>query len=365
MVTDAGALRGILVLDVGTQTPGKLAAHLLGELGADVIRIERPPTGPAPASDEDLLLNRGKRSLALDLGLARGREALERLVARADVLLHGHRPATAARLGLDGDRVLERNPRLVLCALSGFGAAGGAGERPAYDLLVLAATGLLHALFGRRDAPVPGAYLSDAVSGVVAAFAVVAALFARERDGRGRALDLAMADAVFGLLAASHGTRSGGPGAAALHSPLYATYACSGGGAVALAVLRRASCDALFRELGRPSLADAAWLGAEANAVADFLRAAFLARSARAWVERLAKLDVEIAEVRSVDEAFDDAVLRARHMVHTTPHPSAGELVQIGHALQGGAAPLARAPAPSPGADTDAILRELETAAGS
>jgi crotonobetainyl-CoA:carnitine CoA-transferase CaiB-like acyl-CoA transferase len=366
MVTDAaaGALRGILVLDVGTQTPGKLAAHLLGELGANVVRIERPSTEPVAVSDEDLLLNRGKRSLALDLGDPAGRKALERLLARADVLLHTYRPSTAARLGLDGARALERNPRLVLCALSGFGAAGGAGERPAYDLLVLAATGMLHALFGRRDAPVPGAYLSDAVSGVVAAFAVVTALFTRERDGGGRALDLAMADAVFGLLAASHGTRRDGPFAATLASPLYATYACGDGGAVALAVLRRASCEALFRELGQPALADVAWRGAEATAVADFLGAAFRTRPAHEWVERLAKLDIEIAEVRSVYEAFEDPVLRARHMAHTLTHPSAGTLVQIGHALQAGGAPLARASAASAGTDADAILRELETAAG-
>ncbi len=303
MVTGAaiGALRGVVVLDVGTQTPGRLAAHLLGELGASVVRIERPASGPTPASGEALLLDRGKRSLALDLGDARSREAFERIVARADALVHTYRPATAARLGLDGERLLALNPRLVVCALSGFGDAGGAGDRPAYDLL---------------------------------------------------------------LLAASHGSRSEEAAPAVVPSPLYATYATAGGGAVALAVLRPGSCEALFRELGRPDLADAAWRGAQTDAVESFLRASLLARSAREWVDRFAPMDVEIAEVKSIAEAFDDPVLRARGMVFASEHPSAGALLQIGHALQAGSAPLPRAPAPGPGADGEAILRELLGEAG-
>lgn len=357
MMTGAlsGALGGTTVLDIGTQTPGRFATHLLGELGADVVRIERPGT-PAPgADDEALLLDRGKRTVVLDLADPGSRAGFDGLVAGADVLVHTYRPATAARLGLDGPRLLATNPRLVVCGLSGFGEVGGAGDRPAYDLLVLAATGMLDALYCRRDAPVPQAYLSDAVSGVVAAFAAVTALTARARDGQGRALDLAMADAVFGLLAVSHGTRRAGLATPAFDSPLYATYPTAAGGAVALAALRRSSCEALFAGLGRPDLAADAWRGTDPGSVGAFLRDTFATRPAGEWVALLGPHDVEVVEVRSVAEAFDDPVLRARHMVVDVTLPGAGpatqvgqvgQVTQVGHPLQAGHPP--RPPRPSP-----------------
>ncbi len=360
-------LEAIQILDLGTLTPGKYCTFLLADLGASVLRVERPPGTPGPISNEDLILNRGKRSITLNLRDERGREVLYRLVQRADVVIESNRPGVAERIGIDYERLKKHNDRLVYCSLSGFGQDGPYRLRPAYDLIFMGMSGMLQTVFGRTvpSAP-PGAYLADTVSGLVAALAISVALLARERDGAGRYLDLAMLDSIFSILSTSHGLlRASGPSqgeeAEAWSSPLYAGYETADDRQVVLGAIRPASCAALFRELGRPELAERAWSrGEEAEQVAEFLRNTFRTATADEWIERLVRLDVEIGPVRSPDETFDDPQLAFRHMVTDTTHPEAGRLRQIGNPLRAGRNASEDAPAPAIGAHTDEILGELD-----
>lgn len=361
--SDGTPLAGIEILDLGTLTPGKYCTFLLADLGASVLRIERPRDRSPHVSDEDLLLNRGKRSLTLDLTSAAGREILDRLVDRADVVVEGSRPGVAERLGVDYPRLARRNPRIVHCALSGFGQDGPYRARPAYDLLFTAMSGVLQAVFGGDVAPrPPGIYLADSVSGLTAAFAIAVALLARERDGAGRSLDLAMFDSVFSLLSTSQGQRRrGAPAEGGWESPLYDVYATGDGRRVALAAIRPASCAALFEALGRPELARRAFSPDAAPEIGRFLTTSFATGTAAEWCERLGVLDVEIAPVLTPDEAFDDVQLALRHMVLDVDHPQAGPLRQIGSPLRARAAEPGEPPRPAPsiGADSDSVLREL------
>lgn len=352
-------LTGLTVLDVGTLTPGKYCSCLLVDLGADVIRIERPAPSRG-VSDEDLALNQGKRSMTLNLRSDAGREIFLRLADAADVILESNRPGVADRNGFGFEAVQARNRRIVYCALSGYGASGPQRQAPGYDLIFAAQCGMLAALTGEHARPVPpGTYLADAVSGLTAAYAIAAALLARERTGQGTYLDLAMHDSLFALLAVSHGTRRPGEQPAEPATiPTYAVYPAAAGSWLALGAIRPASARALFAHLGRPDLGED---GADPAAVERFLTSAFAAKTAQDWVAELAPLDVEVAPVNTPLEAYDDPQLRARGMIGRSVSPDDGVIETIRPApmldrvVPGGAA----APAPQVGADTEAILHEL------
>jgi crotonobetainyl-CoA:carnitine CoA-transferase CaiB-like acyl-CoA transferase len=346
-------------------TPGKYCGFLLTGWGAEAVRVERPGQ-PAQVSTEDLLLNRGKRSIALNLRAPAGAEILLRLAERAEVLMESYRPGVAARLGIDYDAVRRVNEGIVYCSLSGFGQDGPDRLRPAFDLAFQAASGLSHVLAAADAAPVPGrTYLADAVSGLMAAFAIAAALRQREATGQGTQIDLSMLERVFPLLAVSHGSigeqglRAGAETEPWSRRPAYDIYQAGDGRYLALSAAREVSCRALFEHLGRPDLAAQALLaGVEGREAAEFLATAFIAKPALAWVEELSALDIEIARVNTPEEAFDEPQLIARGMVVESRHPELGRLRQIGVPAAGtGDAPPA--PAPRIGNDTETILREL------
>lgn len=350
-------LAGITVLDMGTLTPGKYCSCLLADLGAEVVRIERPSSS-VDVSDEDLALNQGKRSMTLNLRSDAGRDVFLRLAEAADVILESNRPGVADRNGFGYEAVRARNPRIVYCALSGFGASGPQSQAPGYDLIFAAQSGMLAALTGERARPVPpGTYLADGVSGLTAAHAIVVALLARERDRRGAYLDLAMQDSLFALLAVSHGVKRQQPSPRP-NTPTYAVYPAAAGTWLALAAIRPASAHRLFAHLGRPDLGE---VDADPTEVESFLASAFGVKTARDWVAELAPLDVEAAPVNSPLDAYDDPQLRARGMVGRSEHPDAGVIETIRPALTLDHSVLrtVAAPAPRVGADTEAILREL------
>ncbi len=352
-------LSGIEVLEIGVMTPGKFAGFLLVGWGARSLRVERPGSGAEAIADEDLLLNRGKRSMTLDLRSEAGREVIHRLAARADVVIEGHRPGVAERLGIDWETLRELNGRLVYCSISGFGQDGPDRLRPGYDLIFQAATGLLRATAPPGTAPgVPTTFLADAASGLAAGFAIAAALRKAAVEGVGTRLDLSMLEAVFSLLAVSHGTlRAGsGPDDEAAPRAAYNVYRAADGRYVAIAAARPASCQALFEHLGRADLAERGLAPGDAEAAA-FLQAAIAAKPAAEWVAELGALDIEVSQVRSPAEAFDDPQLLARGMIAASEHPEAGALRQI-NALAGPGSPEL-APAPAIGRDTEAVIAEL------
>jgi alpha-methylacyl-CoA racemase len=350
-------LDGLTVLDVGTLTPGKYASRLLADLGADVIRIERPQPSQ-PVSDEDLALNQNKCSMTLNLRSDAGRTVFLTLAERADVILESNRPGVADRNGVGYAAVRARNARIVYCALSGYGATGPQRLAPGYDLIFAAQCGMLAALTGRHPRPLPpDAYLADGIAGLTAAYAIVAALLARERHGDGTFVDLAMHDSLFALLAVSHGVRrSRDRPESSGDAPTYSVYPAAAGTWLALAAIRPASARALFDHLGQSALSEP---GTDPGVIAALLTEAFRAKRAEAWVAELAPLDVEVAVVNAPLDAYDDEQLRARGMIERSAHPQAGSIETIRPALIPDRAEPGVRPAPRIGADTDAILGEL------
>ena len=365
-------LDGIAVLDVGTLTPGKYCTYLLAELGADVVRVERPVAKPGPVDDEDLVLNQGKRSIAINLRSDEGKALFLDLATDADVIIEGNRPGTAERNGFGYGAVSKRNSRVVYCALSGFGATGPLSQAPGYDLIFLGLSGLLRALTGKDALPaVPQAYLADGISGLSAACSIIVALFARERAGqdagqdvaKGAFIDVAMLDSVFSLLAVSHGVRKReavpAPDAA---SPTYDVYAAAEDTCLVLGAIRPSSRQALFEQLGRPDLGESMAASKDGAAAASaFLRQAFLRQRADAWVAQLAPLDIEIGTVNDPREAYDHPQLRHRGMIDTTRHRDGVEVEVVRPAIGLGASservPLA--PAPRIGEHTESVLTSM------
>jgi alpha-methylacyl-CoA racemase len=354
-------LDGIIVLDIGTLAPGKFCTALLADLGASVLRIERPPASSNAISQEDLALNRGKRSLTLNLRAAAGKQILLRLAERCDVALESYRPGVTKRLGIDYVSLSASNPRLVYCSLSGYGQTGPAARNPGYDLLFVAQSGLLSAIAGSGRAAVPGAYLADAVSGITAALAICAALVEQRKSGEGRYLDLAMLDSAFALLSVSHGVLSDSKTGTedAYASPFYEIYETADGRYLALGAIRAESSQALCGELGRPEMAGREFAGAAGQAaVSTFLSETFKRAPLSEWLRRLSALDIEIAPVNAPHEAFADPQLAARGMVVEDLHPKAGRFKRIATPMRlpGGSD---CAPAPLTGQHSEEVLLEL------
>jgi crotonobetainyl-CoA:carnitine CoA-transferase CaiB-like acyl-CoA transferase len=376
-------LDGLRILDLTRIVAGPFATAILADLGAEVVKVERPRTGddyrygPSKQGETSLSFqntNRGKRSITLDLRRPEGRELLLRLAERADALVENFRAGWLASQGLGADVLEARNPRLVVAALSGFGATGSRAGEPSYDLIAQAAGGLL-AMTGFEGGPPVrgGGALADFVGGLTLALGVVAALLERERSGRARSLDLSNQDAIFAITD-SAATIFAGIGARTervgnqhpFTAPSDVFEARDGYVAVATASnkLFRALCAAI----GRSELAGderfRSHRGRAANRreinaiVAAWVRVRSCAEVLETLGPRGAKLPV--ARVVAPEELIGDPQLEARGMVERHPHPTLGEVVFHGSPLRfAGAEPRARALAPDLGEANADISAEL------
>ncbi|MDM0020989.1 CaiB/BaiF CoA transferase family protein [Variovorax saccharolyticus] len=206
-------LHGLKVVEQGTFITGPAAGMLLGDLGADVIKVEQPVTGdPFRAFKNGLYsphyqtYNRNKRSITLDTKTSADREVLDALIAEADVYIQNFRPGVAEKLGVGAERLQALNPKLVYVAISGFGATGPAAGRPAYDTVAQAASGFLHLLVNPENPRVVGPAIADSLTGFYAAYGALGALFERSRTGVGRKVEVSMLEAMahFNLDAFTH-----------------------------------------------------------------------------------------------------------------------------------------------------------------
>ena len=319
-------LDDLLVADFSRVLAGPLAAMLLGDLGADVIKVERPDGGDdtrawgPPWRGEDatyyLGLNRNKRSLALDLGAPEDRALARRLGERADVLIESFRPGLMAAWELDGDRLREVNPGLVSCSVTAFGTGEAARGLPGYDFLAQAMGGLMSVTGEADGRPLKvGAAVVDLVCGLLAVVGIQAALAERERTGRGRHVEVSLMDAVLAsLLNQGSSWVMGGvvPHRRGNRHPSivpYETFAAADR-PLAIAVgndrLFGRLCDAVGApELaGDPRFATNADRVANADALAERLEALLSARPAAEWIERLREAGVPAGPINDVAEAF-------------------------------------------------------------
>lgn len=369
-------LDGTRVVDLGNFITAPLAAMYLGELGADVIKVELPTGGdPFRAfrgghySPQFQAHNRNKRSLALDYTQPEGRKLLDRLLSTADVLLMNMRPGAEQRLGLDYDRIHEINPGLVYCAITGFGASGPYSGRPAYDNVGQAVSGWLSLYHEGNDPRVAGPAVSDALAGMHAAMGVLAALVERQHTGRGRKVEVSMLEAMISTLTEPLGTvaQSGqSPG-------LYGRAATSQSYVVTCRCNRRIGLHlsspekfwrGLVSALKAPELAkDFPTRQDRIDGYQELglrLNEYFAQRDRDEWVEVLTSNDVPFAPENRLTDLPEDPQVKHLDIFYSVKHPRYGESLAARRAMRfDGNNRSDFLPPPELGEHTEEVLREL------
>lgn len=343
-------LEGITVLDLNRRYPGAVAAMILGDFGANVIKVDAPGATvnlpdvgvtTAEAFAAFYAPDRNKKSIVVDLKRDRGREVFQRLVEKSDVLIEGFRPGVMDRLGVGYSALAGINPRLVYCALTGYGQAGPYAALPGHDMNYVAIAGALSMIGPRGGAPCfPSHYLADlAGAGLHGTIAVLLALAAREKTGRGQYIDLAYLDGVMSLLtmeSTSYFVTGNVPrrGETALTGgyPLAQVLKCSDGRYFTVACFEHQFWVNLCTAIGREDLtaydspADPA---SRDRAIAE-LQQVFVTKTRDEWWELLRSKNTCVAPVLDYDEACDNEQVRARDMVLEFDHPTFGKIRQIG-----------------------------------
>jgi len=370
----SGPLDGFLILDLTRLLPGAYCTLLLADLGADIVKVEEPARGD-PLRDAPplvdgvgaahLALDRGKRSITLDLKSREGPEVLLRLAERAHAIVESFRPGVLDRLGVGYGALSERNRRLVHCALTGYGQDGPYRDRPGHDVNYVAIAGLLDATGPPDGTPViPAAQMADLAGGMGGAIGTLACLLEAERTGRGRFVDLAMLDAAasWAALPWSWYLASGRPpsrGRWFLTGALacYRVYRTGDGGFLAVGALESKFWSVLCEALGVPELAESQLDPDRQEEMAARLAEIFLTRSRDEWVTGLTGLEACVAPVNDIADAVEDPQLVHRGMVaEAEGRPvGPGPLVKLSGPARG---PLH--PAPALGGHTTGVL----TAAG-
>ena len=369
--SDSGPLAGVRVVDLSRLLPGAFATQMLAELGADVIKVEDPSGGDPmrhlpPLLDGrgiyDLLLNRGKKSVALDLKNAADTAVLQRLVATADVVVESFRPRTAKRLGVSAEQLRASNPRLVHCSITGYGQTGPYAERPGHDLNYVALSGMLAA---DRPNPteLPQMFIADVGGGAMTSvIGILAALFGRTRTGEGASLDISMHDAMlyWVMLPAARDLVEGGALAQG-ELPTFGTHASYNvyrtrdGHLLALGALERKFWVAFCNGIGRADLAARHATGVDdQQELIGEMRTLFATQSRDEWLALFAGQDVCLTPVNSPGDALRD------------PHVISRGLVQTASGMRVVRPPfLARvpslAPPPAVGQHTREVIASLDT----
>jgi crotonobetainyl-CoA:carnitine CoA-transferase CaiB-like acyl-CoA transferase len=378
-------LRGVRVLDLTRMVAGPYGALLLADLGADVIKLERPggdevrAMGPAFVPRDDgreplsiywAAFHRSKRSIVVDLERPEGREVLRDLARASDVLIENFRAGVAERLGCDHESLREVAPRLIVCGITGFGRTGPDREQTAFDLTLQARGGTM-SLTGEPGRPPVrmGPPMGDLAGGMFAALAIAAALYERERTGVGRAIDLSLLDCQVALLsyAATLGLNGGpvlGPqGSEHAHAWPYRMFAARDGSLVVAVFTDRfwaPFCRALGLEpLGAdPTLATHAMRRARRADLEPLIERRMAERSVAEWLEALTREGVACAKVQSVDQVFADPQVLARNMRAELPQGLDRPVFAAGNPMKftGAWEHETHGPAPDLGAHTDEVL---------
>jgi formyl-CoA transferase len=380
-------LDGVRVLDLTNVLAGPFCTFQLALLGAEVIKVEAPGSGDLarqlgadPALNRVLMgasflaQNAAKRSVTLNLKHPDGRRVFERLVVTADVLVENLRPGVMARLGLGYDHLAALQPRLVYCAISGFGQDGPLSSNPAYDQIIQGLAGVMDVTGDEESGPLRvGFPICDTIGGLAAAFAVAAALRQSQQTGRGGFIDVSMLEATLAsmgwvvsnyLIAGEAPRRSRNDNFTASPSGAFRTR----DGILNIAANKQEQFEALCRELGRPQLIDdPRFADREARlrhrqALAAVLEESLAARPAAEWEERLNKAGVPAGRVLSVPEALAHLQISARRLVqHFEGAPGVGRDIAVtttGFTLSGHR-PAAETPPPRLGEHTDDVLQAL------
>ena len=374
-------LAGVRVIDFTRILAGPFGSMFLGDMGAEVIKVEEPAKGddtrgwPPFVGGEAtyfLSVNRNKKSLTLNLKAPEGQAILRKLIARADVVLENFRPGTMERLGFGYERLRAVNRRLVYCSISGFGESGPEASRPGYDLIVQGESGIMD-LTGFPDGPPVkvGNSIADLVAGMAAAQGITLALLARGRTGRGQKVEIGMLDVMASLLTYQAGlywNGGGRPTRRGNQHPSIVPYEVfrARDAYLTLGVANSSLWEKTCRALGREDLARDPRFDSETSRVTNrdalipILNDLLAARPADEWLARLEQAGVPAGRIKTVAEVCESPHLKARGMVVKLPHPKAGEIKMMGVPVRLWQTPgAALAPPPLLGQHTDEILTRL------
>jgi len=374
------ALSDITVLDLSHALAGPFASTMLGDYGAEVIKIEpldgeiARAWGPPFYGDEAAYfvnLNRNKKSLALDLKHPEGQALFFRLLDGADVVLENLRVGAVAKLGIDYARVRERQPRVVYCSISGFGQDGPYRERAALDLVVQAESGMISITGEPGGAGVrAGVSIADITAGMYAAFGILAALHARQQTGRGQFIDVSMLEGQLGILSGMIGAHLAdgivpGPLGTAYGALLpYQTFRTRTRD-IAIGIgsdkLWRTFCPlvGLAQMMDDPRYVTNARRNANRMSLVAALQEAFLTRSYEEWEAVLLPAGIPMGAINTIDQIVDHAQVHARGSLVESTHPVAGSIRMTGPPVRMSDTPgTVRTPAPLLGEHTEEVLRE-------
>jgi len=351
---------------------------MLGDLGAEVIKVEEPKIGDPTRHTRPLVdgqsaafaqVNRNKKSIAIDLKQPAGRELFLKLAATADCILEQFRPGVVDRLGVGYNKVAEINPRIVYCSLTGFGQDGPHRDRSGHDLNYLALSGVLGLTTDEKGKPViPGVQIADLAGGMIAGFAILAALLARERTGRGQYVDVSMFDVVVSMLpipAAHHfAVRTiavGGKYVLSGAYPFYNVYETSDGKYMTLGALEPKFWANFCRAVGREELIARQFdEGERRDDLFKEVASIFNSRSQADWTGSMRDADCCCEPVLSLTEAFSNEQTRARELIREVGRDTSSVTDQLGFSYKlSETPPRETRPAPALGENTIALLDEL------
>ncbi|GAA4368073.1 CoA transferase [Nocardioides caricicola] len=382
MTTANGPLAGIRVVDASTILAGPLACQILGDFGAEVIKIEHPSAGDGmrghgPSVDGTPIwwseISRNKRTVALSLSSEAGAGVLKKLVSTADVLVENFRPGTLERWGLSPATLQELNPRLVIARITGFGQTGPYAARAGFGTLAEAMSGFAH-LTGQPDGPptLPAFGLADSIAGIAASSAISMALYERERSGTGQVIDLSLLEpimtavgpgpSVYGLtgqVGQRHGNRSTN------NAPRNA-YETSDGHWVAISTSAQAIAERVLTLVGHSEVLDEPWFASghtraqHADLLDGYVGGWIAERTRDEVVRAFTEAGAAVAPVYSAKDLVEDEHVRATQMLTPVDDPALGEVLQHNVMWRMSQTPGAiRFPGRPHGADTDDVLTEL------
>ncbi len=373
-------LHGIRVVDLTRVLSGPFCSMLLGDMGAEVIKIESPSGDPVRGQGHHKNgfswyfagFNRNKKSVVLDLYSDEGRADLARLIETADVLVENFRPGVLAKMGFSQERLDELNPRLVVASVNGFGSKGPYTDRPAFDFIAQAMSGFMSVNGPEGEAPLRAAQpVTDLVAGLYTAFGVVSALHGRNRDGRGQAVETSMVNGVLSMmayLASEHFVTGENPQRTGNDHPLVAPYGLydTADGQIAIAPSNDQVLQRLLTEIGLAELLEDPRFDSNAkrferrDELHGILDAALASDTQENWIIRLNRAGVPTGKIQTLKDVFEDPQIKAQEMSIDVPHGDRGDVRMLGFPVKLSRTPCeVRLPAPELGEHTEEVLSAL------
>jgi len=317
-------LQGVRILDLSRLVPGPYCTRLLCDMGAEVIKVEEPGRGDyirsLPPFENGVgvafeMLNRGKKSITLNLERKQGQQVLKRLVAKADVFLESFRPGTTKKLGCDFDSIRKSNPRIIYCSLTGFGQTGPYRDLPGHDINVLALSGFLS--LNGPEPTVPSLQVGDLAGGMLAALTITTALFARQRTKRAQYIDASIIDVMLSWLSIPLALQLGGqPRLLGGDSSFYGLYRARDSRLVALGAIESKFWEGVCKLIERPDLLPDQYSSEPRRTeVTKAIQSALLKKTANEWFRIMSNHDLPCTPVLNLEETIKDPQAQSRHMM--------------------------------------------------